>query len=198
MSSPPAPAAQTKARATLLVLVAVFALPLALAWVLAIGFDWRPENTVNHGVLLEPALRLKSYGVMDRAGAAPTGDAIAGDWFVVVLRNAACTETCQRLLQIAERVRNAVGRDIPRVSLALLGPDDETPDAQAPRRQTWLLPADGRLVEALALVMGEPRYDHMVLIVDHLGRVALMYPPSEDGHGVLADLKRLLRVSAPP
>ncbi len=77
-------------------------------------------------------------------------------------------------------------------------PDDETPDAQAPGRQTWLLPADGRLVDALALVMGEPRYDHMVLIVDHLGRVALMYPPGEDGHGVLADLKRLLRVSAPP
>ncbi|MCZ6708744.1 MAG: hypothetical protein O7B25_00105 [Gammaproteobacteria bacterium] len=197
MSSPQAPPAQTKARVTLLVLVAVFGLPLALAWVLAIGFDWRPENTVNHGVLLEPALRLKSFGVMDRAGAAPTGDAIAGDWFVVVLRNAACTETCQRLLQIAEQVGNAVGRDIPRVRLALLGPDDETPDAPARRWQTWLLPADGRLVEALA-VMGEPRYDHMVLIVDHLGRVALMYPPGEDGHGVLADLKRLLRASAPP
>ncbi|MCZ6871685.1 MAG: hypothetical protein O7G84_19480 [Gammaproteobacteria bacterium] len=192
MSTPPR-AAQTKARRTLLVLVAVFTLPLVLAWVFAMGpLDWRPAKTVNYGVLLEPPLRLKSYGVTDANGATLTVDAVARDWFLVVLRGAACTEPCQGLIQIAERIQIAVGRDMRRVTLASLGPDD---DAPSPRGQRWLLPADGKLVGALRRATGE-QFDTVLLIVDHRGRIVLMYPPSEDGRGVLSDLKRLLRASA--
>ncbi len=193
MSTPPR-AAQTKARRTLLMLVAVFALPLVLAWVFTIGpFDWRPEKTVNFGVLLKPPLQLRSYGVMDATGAALNVDAVARDWFLVVLRGAACAEPCQGLLQIAERIRIAVGRDGHRVTLASLGPDDR---ASAPRGQSWLLPTDGKLVGALRRATGEPQLDTVLLIVDHQGRVVLIYPPAEDGRGVLSDLKRLLRASA--
>ncbi len=192
MSTPPR--AAHKARRTLLALVAVFALPLGLAWVFTMGpLDWRPAKTVNNGVLLEPPLRLKSYGVMDAAGAALTVDAIARDWFLVVLHGAACTEPCQDLLQIAERIQIAVGRDMSRVTLAMLGPDD---DAPPPRGQSWLLPADGKLLGALRRATSEPELDTVLLIVDHRGHVVLMYPPAEDGLGVLHDLKRLLRASA--
>lgn len=187
-------AAQTETRRTLLALLVVFALPLLLAWVFTMGpLDWRPAKTVNYGVLLEPPLRLKSYGVMDAAGAALTVDAVAQDWFLVVLYGAVCTEQCQDLLRIAERIQIAVGRDTHRVTLALLGPDD---DAPAPRAQSWLLPADGKLVRELRRAMGAPQLDIVLLIVDHQGRVVLMYPPTEDGPGVLYDLKRLLRSSA--
>ena len=193
MSSPPR-AEQTKTRATLLMLAAVFAIPLVLAWVLTRGpLDWRPTNTVNYGVLLEPPLQLKSYGVMDDTGAILSMDSIAGDWYLVVLRGVACTKACQRWLHIAERIKIAVGRDKPRVTLALLRPDDDEP---VPRRQSWLLPVDGRLIGALRRAMGEPQLDTVLLIVDHQGRVVLMYPPIEDGPGVLHDLKRLLRASA--
>ena len=193
MSSPPR-AAKTKTRVTLLLLAVVFALPLAIAWVITVGpFDWRPAKTVNNGVLLEPPLLLKSYGVMDGSGAALAVDSIAGDWFVVVLRGSACTEPCQRWLQIAERIQIAVGRDIPRVSLALLRPDGDEP---VPHWQSWLLPADGKLIAALRRATGEPQLDTVLLIVDHQGRVVLFYPPAEDGPGALYDLKRLLRSSA--
>ena len=192
MSTPPR-AAQAKARRTLLVLVAVFTLPLVLAWVFTMGpLDWRPAKTVNYGVLVEPPLQLKSYGVMDATGAALSVDAVARDWFLVVLRGAACREPCQGLMHIAERIQIAVGRDMRRVTLASLGPDD---DAPSPRGQRWLLPADGKLVGALRRATGE-QLDTVLLIVDHRGRIVLMYPPSEDGRGVLSDLKRLLRASA--
>ena len=190
----PSQEVQRKGRRTLLAIITVFALPLVLAWMFILGpFNWRPENTVNYGVLLQPPLPLKSYGVMDVAGAALTVDAVARDWFLVVLHDAACTEPCQTLLQIAERVQIAVGRDMHRVTLASLGPDG---DVQVPRGQSWLLPADGNLVEALRLTTGEPQLDSVLLIVDYQGRIVLAYPSTEDGNGALSDLKRLLRASA--
>ncbi len=193
MSSPPR-AARTKARRTLLLVVAVFALPLVLAWVFTVGpLEWRPAKSVNHGVLLEPPLRLNSHGVMNGTGAALSLDSVAGDWFLVVLSGTACTEACQRLLQIAERIRIAVGRDMSRVNLALLGPADGAPVSH---RQSWLLPADGKLLGALRRAAGEPQLNTVLLIADHQGFVVLLYPPAEEGPGALDDLKRLLRASA--
>lgn len=183
-----------KARATLVAVAAVFALPLALAWMFSSGLlNWLPENSVNYGALLKPPLQLKSYGVMDSTGAALTVDSIAGDWFLVVLSGSACTEPCQHWLQIAERIQIAVGRDMPRVTLALLRPDDDEP---VQRGQSWLLPVDSKLIDALRRVTGEPQLDSVLLIVDHQGHVVLLYPPTEGGPGVLSDLKRLLRASA--
>ena len=193
MSTPPQPA-KSKARNTLLMLLAVFALPLLVAWIFTLGpLDWRPTRTVNYGVLLTPPLRLNSYGVMDATGAALTVDVVARNWFLVVLHNAACNEPCQELWQIAERLQIAVGRDMHRVTVALLGPDDNAPVS---RGQSWLLPADGKLVDALRLATDEPQLDTALLIVDHQGVVVLMYPPAGDGPGALYDLKRLLRASA--
>ncbi len=192
MNTPPQPEGR-KARYTLLMLLAVFALPLLVAWIFTMGpLDWRPTKTVNYGVLLAPPLRLNSYGVTDVTGAALTV-AVARNWFLVVLHNAACSESCQGLLQIAKRIRIAVGRDIHRVNLALLGPDHSVP---VPNGQSWLLPVDGKLVDALRQATGEPQLETALLIVDHQGVVVLMYPPNEDGPGALHDLKRLLRASA--
>jgi cytochrome oxidase Cu insertion factor (SCO1/SenC/PrrC family) len=185
---------QTKARFTLLAIITVFALPLALAWLFTVGpFHWRPANTVNYGLLLQPPLRLESYGVMDAAGKALTVDTIARNWFLVVLHNNACTEPCQTLFQIAERIQIAVGRDMQRITLVSLGPDDEAP---VPREKSWTFPADGNLVEKLRRSTGKPQLDTALLIVDYQGHIVLVYPSSEDGQGVLKDLERLLRASA--
>jgi cytochrome oxidase Cu insertion factor (SCO1/SenC/PrrC family) len=185
------------ARLTLLVLVAAFALPLVLAWALTIGpLGWRPTKTVNQGLLLEPPPRLQSYGVVDRHAPSLTVDAVAGDWFLVVLSGAACDEPCQGLLQIAARIQIAVGRDMHRVKVALLSPGEGPPPAA--RRRSWLLPADSRLIGVLHRRSGGSQRDTLLLIVDHRGRAVLMYPPPEDGQGALDDLKRLLRASARP
>ena len=178
----------------MLLLLAVFALPLVVAWVLTKGpIDLRPTKTVNYGVLLEPALRLNSYGVMDSSGARLDLQEVARNWLLVVLHNTTCTKPCQGWLQMAERIQIAVGRDSHRVGLASLGPNN---DAPAPRGQSWLLPADGKLVDTLRRATDEPKLDTALLIVDHQGIVVLIYPPTEDGPGVLHDLKRLLRASA--
>jgi hypothetical protein len=185
---------KTRARLTLLALMAVFVLPLLLAWGLARGpFDWRPQSNLNYGVLLQPPLQLNAFGVMPATGTALTKNAIARDWFVVVLYNEVCTLGCQQLMEAAERIQIAVGRDVGRVSLALLGSEAITP--APPGNNLWLA-ADAALGQALRQASGEPQFDAKFLIVDYQGYVVLMYPPSEEGPGVLEDLKRLLRTAA--
>ncbi len=191
-------ATKTKSRLTLLLITAVFGLPFLLAWVFAIGpLDWRSVGTVNYGVLVEPPLLLESHGVTDDTGAAPPVDSLAGDWFLVVLSSSGCSEQCVHWLQIAERIQIAVGRDMSRVTLAWLGPDDGAPTLPSKEsRQSWRLPLGGGLIAALARATDESLPDARLLVVDYRGRIVLAYPPTEDGHGVLDDLKRLLRATA--
>jgi len=185
---------KTKARLTLVALLAVFVLPLTLAWVFALGpLEWRPAITLNYGVLLDPPLQLKSYGVVNSSGAELGANAIARDWFLVVLHDSACTIACVEWMQTAERIQVATGRDAGRISLALLSPDEDAPDSLG---QSWWLPTDSTLVEELQRVSGETQLDTILLIVDYRGHVVLMYPPTEDGRGVIADLERLLRPAA--
>ena len=185
---------KTKVRLTLLALLAVFLMPLLLAWLFARGpLDWQPQSTLNFGVLLEPPLPLKSYGVTDASGAALNLTAAARDWFLVVLHAAACTERCQQLMQNAERIQLGVGDDAYRVNLALLSAIEDAPTLMGYR---WRLPADNELFQELRLASGEEQLDTILLIVDYRGHVVLMYPPDEDGPGVLEDLKRLLRAAA--
>jgi cytochrome oxidase Cu insertion factor (SCO1/SenC/PrrC family) len=183
----------TKPRRTLLLILAVFALPLALAWVFTLGpVEWRPVGSVNNGVLLTPALSLKSYGVTDSAGAPLNLDAVAGDWFLVVLSDSRCMETCQHWIKVAEQIQIAVGRDMDRVEIAVLGPVE----AGVPRSGlNWLMRSGGELAEALNAAARQPVGDSVLLIVDYAGYVVLMYPPDEPGPGALKDLKRLLKAT---
>ena len=183
----------TKPRRTLLLILAVFVLPLALAWVFTLGpAGWRPVGSVNNGVLLTPALSLKSYGVTNSAGAPLSLDAVAGDWFLVVLSDSRCMETCQHWLKVAEQIQIAVGRDMDRVEIAVLGPFE----AGVPRSgHNWLMRSGGELAEALNAAASQPVGDSVLLIVDYAGYVVLMYPPDEPGPGALKDLKRLLKAT---
>jgi len=190
----PQPTTKTRARLTLLAVSAVFLMPLLLAWIFAKGpIDWRPQSNLNYGVLLQPPLQLNAYGILDVNGAALTLNSSARDWFVVVLQDGACSETCQQLIQAAERIQLAVGRDAQRVNLALLSREESSATWG---EQNWWLPADNELVRELRLASGDSQFDTNLLIVDYLGHAILMYPPSEEGYGLLEDLKRLLRAAA--
>lgn len=184
-----------KVRATLVAVAAVFALPLALAWMFSSGLlNWLPENSVNYGALLKPPLQLKSYGVTDTRGKPVTVDAVARDWILAVLHSTDCADQCQGLWEMAERLQIAVGRDMPRITLASLGPDH---DAPVPVAHSWLLPGgDGRLMDALRQSVGDAQLNTALLVVDFQGLIVLLYLPGAEGPEVLEDLKRLLRATA--
>lgn len=185
---------KTKSRLTLLALLMVFVLPLLLAWALSVGpLEWRPQRTVNFGLLLDPPLQLQTYGVVNASGAELTSTAIARDWYVVVLHAKACSAACRNLTQAAEKIQLAVGRDARRVKLAILGHEKVLP---ASSKENWLLPADDRLISDLGRATVESQLDNVLLIVDYQGYVVLLYHSVEGGIGALEDLKRLLKAAA--
>jgi hypothetical protein len=195
MTTTPATATTvTKSRLILLGLLAVFVLPLLLAWLLVRGpLEWRPQSNLNYGALLQPPLHLSSYGVRNVTGAALTANAIARDWFVVVSLADTCSETCLQLVAAAEQIKIAVGGDSPRVNLAMLSPPGA---AASVLERNWWLPADSGSLERLHSALSSTPIDAQLLLVDYQGYVVLSYLPTEDGLGVLEDLKRLLRSAA--
>ena len=109
------------------------------------------------------------------------------------LRDGAGRVSGQEVRDVTEPHQDAVGRDAGRVRLALLSSEAITPTR--PGNHLWLA-KDAELSQALRQASGEPQFDAKFLIVDYRGYVVLMYPPSEEGPGVLEDLKRLLRAAA--
>ncbi|MCC9002175.1 MAG: SCO family protein, partial [Candidatus Competibacter sp.] len=104
-------------RLLLLLIVALFVLPLAVAWLL-IG-HWRPEGHVQHGELLDPArpmdLRLSSL-----EGKPMDGGALRGWMLVYVGLAAECDTHCRTGLYDMRQVRLALGKDMDRVKTLLL------------------------------------------------------------------------------
>lgn len=189
---------RTTNRLTLLAILAVFVLPLLLAWLFVRGpLDWQPQSNLNYGDLIQPPLHLNSYGVMNAAGGELSLDAIGRDWFVVVLHDGDCSESCQILVDAAARIQLATGREGHRVKLASLSPSEEATFSPG---LNWRLPVNSELSQDLRQSSGDTpsdsQADAQLLIVDYLGYVVLSYPPTEEGPGVLEDLKRLLRSAA--
>ena len=195
MSSKATPT-QRRGRLILLGIAAVFVLPVIVAAIFTIGpLEWQTNRTVNYGTLVKPALELQTYGLTVQDERAISTGTVPGDWFLVVFHGSECAFMCQHLLDQAERIQTAIGRDRTRVRLALMG------RANAPfisEHSQWFIAERERFVADLHRATSSQQSMPVLLIVDHRQRVALMYPPADNAQDVLRDLKRLLKSSAPP
>lgn len=180
-------------RTLLVALIALFLLPLVLAWVL-VG-HWRPSGSAEHGELLVPARPLPQAFI--------TAHALHGRWTLVYLATGpGCDAACRGALYRLRQVRLATGKDIDRVQrLALwLQPAD------AATRQ-WLAvehaglagagadAAAGELQPFTAAWSTEGAVGRWIYLADPLGNLVLRYPADVDAKGILSDLQRLLKLS---
>lgn len=177
------------------VLVVMFLGPLAAAWYFYFAGDsWRPGSSVNHGQLIDPAvpLQLDDISALDDA---------QGQWLLLVDAGESCDPACVAVLDKVRRVRLALRNKAPRVGRVLLhGGTLSDSDAMREQREGLLTvqrASDGghplgRQLEALAPArVGGPA----VFIVDPLGNAVLVFTPDFAMRGMLADLKRLLKLS---
>jgi hypothetical protein len=176
------PSVARRGRAKLVLLAAVFALPLALA-VLAYRLDWAPGTSANYGELVAPPRPL--------AGA--PFEALRGKWVLVSFDAAACDAYCERKLYFMRQVRRAQGKDQDRVERLWLLTDDGQPRAEvlAAIEGTRLARDPGG---AARFPAGASHADH-IYVVDPLGYLMLRYPRDPDPSRMLKDLQRLLRLS---
>jgi hypothetical protein len=183
-----APLNPNRARWQLLLVVAVFALPLVVALAMHLG-DWRPARTQNYGQLLAPALELGAARARYDSDAQVPWSNAEGRWLLLVRVPPDCADPCWNETARLPRLRLALGRFAPRLDLLLL---DRAPPAAlraqlAPMRYATLEPP---APEAIA---HDPEDGPALWLVDPHGFLVLSYRAGYDLDRVVQDLKRLIR-----
>jgi hypothetical protein len=177
-------------------LVAIFAVPILVAWLYAAGvLQVRDRGLVNRGQLLEPPIDLSSDDLtrrlLSRAGLAP------GEWSVLYLRVGPCGLPCAEDLDELLAIRAVLGRDGERIRvLGLI--DGERPATGRSRRHGERIIVDGALYANVTAAIrsrdGSATFPAIALF-DWRGQMVMQYPHHAPPKDIKSDLKRLLKAS---
>jgi cytochrome oxidase Cu insertion factor (SCO1/SenC/PrrC family) len=187
------PAAPGAGRRTLLLILALFVLPVLIAAGLYLS-GWQPGRTMNHGELLKPAFALPQ-GLNGVDGKPLPADELHGKWLLLLAGSGPCDDACRALLQQMHSVQVALNKERNRIRRAWINPGAAT-DPALPELQRLLpdmlvaQPADGAWGAAFGTAAG-----HRLYLADPMGNVILRYPDNADPQGVRRDLERLLKYS---
>jgi len=196
-------------RLALLIIAALFVLPLVLAWLMYNGsLDFMPGSPRNLGELVEPPLAMDwSLTVMQAGEANPAavfeqGTGVFDEhWVILQPVTAGCDESCLNKVLDLRQIHRASGRQQVRIRLALLL-EESTPANQAQsllaiypqfnlvKDPTGLLwETLGRIQQNLSSQAGPASGSY---IIDPLGNIMMYYPAGGDPAFIKQDLKRLL------
>ncbi len=178
---------QQKNRRILLLVIAVFALPIILAK-FALNGQWLATGVTNTGTLLTHELTLAQLGI-DKA-------AFKQQWLILYNVPAQCNVDCEKTMAVVHNTYVALGKDMPRITpVALYQNQFSAEQTQQLAKSQWQLIAKPVLREQLI----EPS---KVYIVDPLGNVFLSHQVPENrtqlphfGKQILTDMKKLLKYS---
>jgi len=178
---------QQKNRRSLLLLIAVFALPIIIAK-FALEGEWLATGVTNNGTLLQDELTLTKLGL--------DASAYNEQWLILYALPATCDIACQKTLETVHNTYVALGKEMPRVTPVALY-QNELSSEQLTRisKSQWQLMAMPSLAKQYIS-------KSQVLIVDPLGNAFLSHEIPEDvaqlpqfGKQIIADMKKLLKYS---
>jgi len=182
------PAPKRANRRLLLLLAALFFVPIAASFILYYGVGWRPAGGTNHGELYTPARPLP-------ASTAPLADR---QWSLVYAGDGACDENCRRSLVFARQTRLSLNQDMTRVARVFLATGNCCDHQYLDDEHAGLVVLDATSDSALAAVVNAlpaTEREHSLFIVDPLGNLVMRYDTRQDPRGLLDDMKKLLKLS---
>jgi hypothetical protein len=178
---------ERRSRRVMLLLIALFMLPLAASFALYYGFGWRPAGNSNHGELLQPIRQLPQFT-----------NALRGKWALAYAGDGACDADCRQALVFARQTRLSLAQDTARVNWVLLATghccDQSYLDAEHRGIQVIDVSDAGRRVELLG-VLPATELAHSLFVIDPLGNIVLRYDVRSSPRGLLDDMKKLLKLS---
>jgi cytochrome oxidase Cu insertion factor (SCO1/SenC/PrrC family) len=187
---------------TLALLAALFLLPLLLAFVAYYGTSWRPAGHVNHGRLISPprplpALPLPQVTSAPEGAAATTATPFHGRWSLVYVGDGRCEAACREALYRMRQTRLALNSDMTRVARVFVVSGECCAREFLAHEHAGLtvLNAGGGAGARLLREFPADGREHTVYVVDPLGNLMMSYDARQDPHGLLEDLKKLLRLS---
>lgn len=188
----------TRNRVFLLFLIALFIIPLFLAWLL-VGY-WQPGGTVNHGELLIPAQPVPHLQVQQADGRLLNKAYLQGHWTLTYV-GFVCAEPCRQALYKIRQVRLALGKDMSRAQTLFMM--TEKPE---PRLLNWLGREHSALTAGMADAQtlrfftqafpdGSAAVGEWIYLIDPLGNLLMRYNIDANPKGILDDLEHLLKYS---
>lgn len=199
----PDPAAVRRGRRQLLLLAALFFVPLAVAFWMYYGpTGWRPAGNASRGDLITPARPLAEIVLATADGAQTQPGFLRGQWSIVYIGDGLCDDHCRKALYLSRQSRVALNKDMDRVQRVFLVTGRccdrgfltaEHPDLVVARVDD---DASAALLEPFPTYGGVPLADAgRLYIVDPLGNLMMSYAPTAPEKALLTDLKKLLRLS---
>lgn len=179
------------ARLKLVVIMALFAAPIAASWI-AYHF-FRPQATSNYGELIAPPAAVTTTQFVRIGGGAFRFEELRGRWVLIASDSGACPESCVDKLTLMRQVRLMLGRNAGRVERVFVA-DDTRPVAPGA-----LEPFEGMVAitppTGMALPLAPLNDRAHLYLVDPLGNVMMRFPAKAEPRRMLKDLERLLKAS---
>ena len=196
-------------RLALVVIAAMFILPLAVAWMMYSGaIEYRPGTTRNLGQLVQPPVPIAWENDIEllstdtiSSGADPDVSGLNGHWVILHTIEDPCQAGCVDAVTALRQVHRASGRNQNRIRLALLLPQANDQELASQFREIYpsfdlvrqtndefLLALEGiaRSLSDSGAVYGNS------YLVDPLGNIMMFYEAGSDPNDLKKDLKRLL------
>jgi hypothetical protein len=187
---------RARGRRTLIIVAAMFFLPVAVAFSLYYGKLWRPANSASKGELIDPARPLKVAGLRHADGTPAEASALSGKWTLVYIGDGRCDEACRESLSFGRQSRLALNNEMTRVQRVFLATANCCDNEYLAREQAGLVALDASSPEAAALLAQFPgERAHTLFIVDPLGNLMMRHDASHTSKDLLSDLKKLLKLS---
>ncbi len=187
---------RARGRRTLLLVAAVFLVPVVVAFTLYYGKLWRPAGSASKGQLIEPARPLNVAGLRHPDGSAAGPDLLTGKWTLLYIGDGRCNDACRTALVFGRQTRLALNNEMTRVQRVFLATGNCCDTGYFAREQTGLVALDASSPEATAFLAQFPgQHADTLFIVDPLGNLVMSHNASHTTKDLLSDLKKLLKLS---
>ncbi len=187
---------RARGRRTLLIVAALFLVPVAVAFTLYYGKLWHPANSSSKGELINPARPLVVAGLRHPDGTPAGAEVLSGKWTLIYIGDGRCDDACRIALVFGRQSRLALNNEMTRVQRVLLATANCCDNEYFAREQEGLIALDASSQEAAALLAQFPEArEHSLFIVDPLGNLMMRHDASHTTKDLLSDLKKLLKLS---
>jgi cytochrome oxidase Cu insertion factor (SCO1/SenC/PrrC family) len=188
-----------KSRRRLIFIASLFFLPLAVSFALYYGQLWRPTGGTNKGELINPARPLPRVALSLADGQLSMEDVLLNKWTWVYIGDGQCDTRCRTALTDTRQARLLLLEKIGRVQRLFLSTDHCCDMAYLNSEHPDLIVAKLDNAEFTAVF---PLYNQAPLatagriyLVDPLGNLMMSYSADAANKDLLADIKKLLKLS---
>ena len=197
-------------RKAFLLTIAIFILPVVVAYTLLKTGWYTTAGTTNHGLLINPPIPFDNLTLRDDSNKVLPVDQFRKKWWIMFVMPPQCDSACKNSLFLMRQSHQALGPEQERVAELIVLPQQLDPDMQHWINQefphaTQVFANAAELDDTLRQAMKadqKPSTAGHLFLVDTMGAIFMHYPGYADEHesilkgrDLLKDLQKVLKLS---